>query len=84
MLAMSDQNIDQFLPLFARTGVKMAFLVPTPTDYKKSIMDCTAPVRQLLKESGVHDYEIQEQGPANRHIVQADFVYDGMVIETQA
>jgi hypothetical protein len=47
-------------------------------------MDCTAPVRQLLKESGVHDYEIQEQGPANRHIVQADFVYDGMVIETQA
>lgn len=34
MLAMSDVNIEQFLPLFANTGVPVAFLVPTPTGYE--------------------------------------------------
>lgn len=55
MLAMSDINIDQFIPLFAEAGVPVAFLVPTPTGYGKSIMDAIGPVRDLLKEEGIHD-----------------------------
>ena len=64
MLAMSDINIDQFLPLFADVGISVAFLVPTPTGYDKSIMDAIGSVRELLKEEGIHDYELQDQGPA--------------------
>lgn len=49
MLAMSDIDIEIFLPIFAATGVPVAFWVPTPTGYEKSIMDATGPVRELLK-----------------------------------
>lgn len=74
MLAMSDTPIDQFLPYFAGTGVPVAFLVPTPTGYEKSIMDATASVRQLLLDSQVHNYETQGQGPVNKVLIPAHFV----------
>lgn len=81
MLAMSDTNIEQFLPVFARTGVPVAFLVPTPTGFGKSIMDATAPIRDLLLNAKVHDYESQLQGPSNKvvidtYIVQSDSLYE--------
>lgn len=38
MLAMADTNLEQFLPIFAGTGVPVAFLVPTPTGFEKSII----------------------------------------------
>lgn len=56
---MSDTPIEQFFPLFANTGVPVAFLVPTPTGYGKSIMDATGPVRELFKNAKLHDYEVQ-------------------------
>ena len=74
MLAMSDTPIDQFLPYFAGTGVPVAFLVPTPTGYEKSIMGATASVRQLLLDSQVHNYETQGQGPVNKVLIPAHFV----------
>lgn len=84
MLAMSDVNIEQFLPLFANTGVPVAFLVPTPTGYEKSIMDATAPVRELLLNSNVHNYEMQLQGPANKNIIKTYFVTPQTLVETTA
>lgn len=54
MLAMSDIYIDQFFPVFANAGLPVAFLVPTPTGYDKSIMDAIATVRTLLKETDIH------------------------------
>lgn len=74
MLAMSDTPIDQFIPYFAKASVPVAFLVPTPTGYEKSIMDATAPIRQLLFDAQVHDYEVQEQGPSNKVLIPAHFV----------
>lgn len=82
MLAMSDTPIEQFLPYFANTSVPVAFLVPTPTGYEKSIMDATAPIRQLLLDAQVHDYDAQEQGPANKVIVPAYFVNYNHVTES--
>lgn len=84
MLAMSDTNIDQFLPVFAETGVSVAFLVPTPTGYEKSIMDAISPVRELLKNEHIHSYEQQKQGPAYKHMVQSFFVTADGMIETEA
>ncbi len=84
MLAMSDIYIDQFFPVFANAGLPVAFLVPTPTGYDKSIMDAIATVRTLLKETDIHDYYFQEQGPENKARVPSYFVeYNGMV-ETMA
>ena len=73
MLAMSDTPIDLFIPYFAKAGVPVAFLVPTPTGYEKSIMDATAPVRQLLLDARVHNYEVQGQGPNNKVLIPCDF-----------
>lgn len=84
MLAMSDIDIQQFLPMFADFGISVAFLVPTPTGYTKSIMDATSPVRNLLKESNIHDYEFQQQGPENKVMVDSYFVSAHGITETTA
>ena len=44
MLAMSDTPIAQFIPYFAKASVPVAFLVPTPTGYEKSIMGMRPPL----------------------------------------
>lgn len=84
MLAMSDVNIEQFFPVFANTSVPVAFLVPTPTGYGKSIMDATGPVRELLKNARLHDYELQGQGPGHKVMVESCFVYSDRIRETAA
>ena len=84
MLAMSDINIEQFLPLFAEVGVSVAFLVPTPNGYKKSIMDAIGSVRDLLKDEGIHDYELQDQGPSSKIMWPSFFVTADGLDETEA
>lgn len=81
---MSDTPIEKYLPIFASTGVNVSFLVPTPTGYEKSIMDATAPVRQLLLNSGIHNYEEQGQGQENKVMIKSFFVGGQGVTETFA
>ena len=83
MLAMTDTPIEGYLPIFAGTGVHVAFLVPTPTGFGKSIMDATASVRSLLKEAGVHDYTTQKQGPMNKVLIDSYFVYADHLVCTK-
>lgn len=83
MLAMSDTPITPFLPLFAQAGVPVAFLVPTPTGFGKSIMDATVSVRQLFSDQGLHDYSLQLQGSANKVLIQTFLVTDHALIETE-
>lgn len=84
MLSMTDTPISNFVPYFAETNTSVAFLVPTPTGYEKSIMDATKPLRELLKFAGVHDYEKQGQGPENKVIINSHFVTKDDVIDTTA
>lgn len=84
MLAAADTNLERFFPIFASTGVKVAFLSPTPTGYEKSIMDAIGDVRVLLKESGIHDYETQKQGPENKVVIESYFVLKNRLMETSA
>lgn len=84
MLAKSDINIEQFFPVFAQTGVPVAFLVPTETGYVKSIMDATAPIRDLLKNAHLHDYALQGQGPAAKVLIESYFVYSDRLVDTVA
>ena len=82
MLSQSDTDIKQFLPLFASNSCAVAFLVPTQTGFDKSIMDATAPVRELLYNAGIHDYEKQLQGPENKTLLQTFLVSDSDLQET--
>lgn len=83
MLSMSDTDINQFFKLFASTGVAVAFLVPTPTGFEKSIMDATAPIRELLLNENIHNYETQEQGPSNKVIVKTHLISIDSIMETE-
>lgn len=84
MLSMSDVNISQFIPLFANSSVPVAFLVPTPTGFGKSIMDATSPVRELFKNTGIHDYNFQNQGTDSKVLIQSYFVYSDHLVPTYA
>lgn len=84
MLAMSDVNMDYFIPYFAETEVPVAFLVPTPTGFGKSIMDATTAVRTLLKNEHIHDYELQGQGQNNKVNIKAYLVFPDGMKETAA
>lgn len=47
-------------------GIDYATIQITQTGINKSTLDATAPVRAFFKEHGIHDYERQAQGPANK------------------
>lgn len=84
MLVMTDTPIEQFLPLFASSGVNVSFLVPTPTGYEKAIMDAIAPVREMLLNEGIHDYDSQGQGPENKVLIKSFFVDSNGLTESTA
>lgn len=81
---MTDTPLETVIPYFAETNTSVAFLVPTPTGYEKSIMDATKPLRELLKFAKVHDYEKQGQGQENKVIIESHFVTKDDVINTTA
>lgn len=74
MLKLSDTLIKDFLPFFANAGLQVAFLVPTPNGYQKSIMDATLPLREMLEETGIHNYVEQRQGPEYKELVKTYFL----------
>lgn len=55
----------------------------TATGLKKSILDATAPVRDYLKERGVHDYEKQLQGTDHKRLIDTLIVTDTSVYPTK-
>lgn len=83
MISMADTNLNTFLPTFASAGVSVAFLVPTPTGFGKSIMDATFSVRKLLFDAGVHDYSSQLQGPENKVLIETYLVSPDTLIKTE-
>lgn len=84
MLAMSDTNIEQFLPVFAKSSTSVAFLVPTPTGFGKSIMDATAPIRELFSSAGLHNYKDQLQGQDNKVLIKTYLVNANNLTETES
>lgn len=84
MLALADVAIEEFLPTFAENGIDVAFLVPTPTGYEKSIMDATSSIRELLCSKNIHDYKTQIQGQNGKKFVSAHFVNANSLQTTKA
>jgi len=62
MLTNSDTNIEDVASLILGKNYDVAFLVPTETGLKKSILDAHHSIRALFKREQFHDYENQKQG----------------------
>ncbi len=73
IISNSDVPILDFIPSFTNLGLQVAFLVPTETGMNKSIMDATFHIRELLKDSNLHDYALQNQGKENKVFVNTHF-----------
>ena len=82
MISKSNTSVVDSIPLFFTYNVDVAFLVPTETGYRKSIMDATAPVRDLLKKAGFHDYSSQVQGEEGKRVLEAAFILEELVNNT--
>lgn len=65
------------LQALAATGINFALLQPTETGLGKAIMDATTPLRDFLREQGVHDYATQGLG-ASEHGRKVDAVLLGL------
>ena len=59
------------LKVLTENSVSLTLIEPTENGLKKSIMDATGTVRNYLKENGVHDYNLQGQGPESKIILEA-------------
>ena len=65
---------EELQKLFEDYEVPVAFLTVTQTQLNKSIMDAVKPLRELLKEKGVHDYSTQEQGTHAKVVKVVNFI----------
>lgn len=54
------------IKLLTEKSVELCLIEPTETGLEKSIMDATGSVRTYLKAKGIHDFELQKQGPDNK------------------
>jgi hypothetical protein len=71
-LTSSEQEKVKFL---TKNQISLTLIEPTETGLKKSIMDATTPVRNYLVENGIHDFNLQTQGPDNKVLIEA-LIYD--------
>ena len=70
MRKLSDAEEDRLAELTG-SNAEAALLEITETGLNKSIMDATHPLRRLLRQKGLHDYETQGQGTSNKVMVHA-------------
>jgi len=84
MLKAANTSVEEALKLFNSAGVATGLLVPTATGYRKSIMDATLSFRDFLHETGVHEYAKQKQGPSNKVIIPANFVFPDKCVKSAA
>lgn len=81
MRELNDLEVEN-LGFLTRFGIQFGLLEPTATGLGKSIMDATADYRSFLLDHGIHDYEVQPQGPEAKRILSASIVNQiGEIIE---
>lgn len=78
----SDKDPAKYMFKIARVCGPFAFMTITETGLNKSIMDATGAVRFFLKESMIHDYSSQKQGPENKILINAHFIKLDALVDT--
>lgn len=62
------------LETLRKLGLDCALLFLTETGMEKSILDAVFPVRQVLKASGLHDFDKQGQGQQHKVLIDARWI----------
>ena len=83
MLANANIDITKTLSVFRNEGLQISFIVPTATGLKKSIMDATEPFREFLSNTGIHNFDKQKQGTANKKIVETVLISKDNFFQTK-
>lgn len=83
MLAKADVSLSETISLLSGYKIRAAYIVPTATGMEKSIMDATAPVRDFLKENGLHDFDLQPQGTDHKVYLEAEILLPEMAVPTK-
>lgn len=83
MLSKSDTPVINIIKDLAFYGKEAAYLVPTDTGMKKSILDAHGQLRSFLLENGIHDFESQEQGLNGKKIVDVTLLGIDSVTQTK-
>ncbi|PRY68381.1 MvaI/BcnI restriction endonuclease family protein [Glaciihabitans tibetensis] len=65
------------LSVLTEAGVEFGLLEPTAIALRKSIIDAVSDFRRFLLLAGVHDFDLQPQGPTSKRIVPAILLTDG-------
>lgn len=79
MRQLTKVEIDR-LKLLTEKSVEVTLIEPTKTGLEKSIMDATGSVRAYLKDKGIHDYELQNQGQESKIQINSYLIsFDGMI-----
>ena len=79
MISSADTEPLDILPIFSSLGVRVTFLVPTKTAMQKSIIDATIPVQEYFIETGLHDYQNQNQGNDNKVQIGKPFLTNSKI-----
>lgn len=82
MLSAADISVQQVLRYFTKRGLDVGLLVPTETGMAKGIMDATGNVRDFLRNSGLHDYDTQQQGTAHKRKIPTRLVTSSGIVGT--
>tara|TARA_B100001559_G_scaffold85963_1_gene71699 strand:- start:3084 stop:4262 length:1179 start_codon:yes stop_codon:yes gene_type:complete len=83
MLIKANIDIPETLSIFRAEGLQVSFIVPTETGLKKSIMDATESFREFLFNTGIHNYDKQNQGTANKKIVETVLISKDNFFQTK-
>lgn len=86
-----DMNTRELTPdesekaaVLSSSGIAYELLFLTGTSLKKSILDATAPIAQLLKTKQVHDYDSQNLGTEHKVMLPCIILSNGSRVETKA
>lgn len=69
-----DSLENKNVKILSNNKISFAKIIPTKTGLSKSIMDATLPVREFLKNEGIHDYQIQESGSSAKVIKSGKYI----------
>jgi len=83
MRTLSNVEISR-IKLLTENSIEFTLIEPTKNGLEKSIMDATGPVRNYLKNIGIHDYELQLQGPENKVQIPAILIEESKRIQSLA
>ena len=84
MLSAADTSLKIAEQFFAPFGISPAYISPTQTGLRKSIMDATESIRSMLRRAGLHDFDKQPQGQDHKKVLRIELHHDGGVVVTTA